>query len=775
MRLSRRHLTAAALLPALSLGLPGCRAKSSASAYLTVTPDFVGADTCAGCHEQAFEAWTGSHHDLAMDEATPETVLGDFDDATFEHQGVVTTFSRRGDEYWVRTDGPDGELEDYRIDYVFGVDPLQQYLVAFPGGRYQMLLVAWDSRPVEENGQRWFFLYPGEAIGPGDPLHWTGINQNWNYMCAECHSTDLRKGYDPTAQGYETTWAEIDVACEACHGPGSRHAAWAREVEALGVDERAEAEDDMGLVVRLADSDNPAWPFDEAGVARRVPVRSSDVQVETCGRCHSRRGVVADSYTFGRPLLDTHRVSLLEESLYHPDGQILEEVYVYGSFLQSRMHAEGVTCSDCHDPHSLELWNEGNAACAKCHLSAKYDTMDHHRHEMGTPAAECVRCHMRSENFMVVDPRHDHSFRVPRPDLSLELGTPNACTDCHRETSPEWSADRFREWYPERAAMPHYGRALQAGRRAEPEAGAALTALISDGTQPGIVRGTAIQLLGGRLDAAAMAALGGAVNDPNPLVRMAVAARLQEMDPDTALRMGRALLEDPILSVRAAAANSLMEIPAELVSPADAVLVAGAIEDLRATQLVNADRPEARMVLGALHARSGDIEAARAEYEMALEMAPWSVPVRVNLADLHRQAGRENEAERLLREAARMAPEDADVRHALGLALVRQSRVEEALVELELASELAPESLRYGYVHAVAAHSTGRIPRAIRVLESLHERWPSNPEVLVALANYYAQMGGFAEAEGWALKLVELLPQDEQAKALLSQIRTRLD
>ena len=765
----------AAPLLAVSFGFLSCRQERSASAYLAVTPDYVGAESCAGCHERAYESWTGSHHDLAMDEATPETVLGDFEDATFEHQGVVTTFSRRGDEYWVRTDGPDGELEDYRIDYVFGVDPLQQYLVAFPGGRYQMLLVAWDSRPVEKNGQRWFFLYPGEAIGPGDPLHWTGINQNWNYMCAECHSTDLRKGYDPLTDSYETTWAEIDVACEACHGPGSRHVAWAEEVEGSGEAGKVQASGDMGLAVRLADTDSPAWPFDETGVARRVPARTAHTQVEACGRCHSRRGVVAEPYSFGRPLLDTHRVSLLEERLYHPDGQILEEVYVYGSFLQSRMYAQGVTCSDCHDPHSLELWSEGDAVCARCHLPAKYEARDHHRHEPGTPAAQCVQCHMRSENFMVVDPRRDHSFRVPRPDLSLELGTPNACTDCHRETSPEWSADRFREWYPERAATPHYGRAIHAGRRAEPSAGAALTAIITDQSQPGIVRATAVQHLGSRVDSSTSTALGRAVSDPDPLVRMATAALLQEMDPETALRMGRSLLEDPVLSVRAAAANSLMEIPAQLVGPQDAAALGDAIEDLRATQLVNADRPEARMVLGALHARSGEIEAARTEYERALEMAPWSAAVRVNLADLYRQEGREDDVERLLREAMRIAPEDPGVRHALGLALVRQSRVEEALAQLELAADLAPENLRYGYVHAVAAHSTGRIPRAIRILESLHERWPSNPEVLVALANYYAQMGGFAEAEGWALKLVELLPQDEQAQALLSQIRTRLD
>ena len=746
---------------------------SEPPSYLSAALTYAGSGSCESCHETEYGLWKDSHHDLAMQRATTETVLGDFEDSTFEHDGVTSTFSRRGDEFWVNTEGPDGELADYRVAYAFGVEPLQQYLLELPGGRLQALSIPWDTRPAAAGGQRWFHLYPDEHIPADDVLHWTGLNQNWNYMCAECHSTDLRKGYDSASDTYETTWAEIDVACEACHGPGSRHIAWAAEAADLVGAKLASARITNGLVVRLSDTDAPYWFFDEDAIARRRPRRSSDTQLETCGRCHSRRAVVRDPYIHGKPLLDSHRVSLLEPGLYHPDGQILEEVYVYGSFLQSRMHAEGVTCSDCHDPHSADLINEGNAVCARCHLPAKYDSRGHHRHAEGTPASQCVVCHMRSEIFMVVDPRRDHSFRVPRPDLSLELGTPNACTDCHRGTSPEWAADRFAEWWPERTLRPHFGEVLQSGRDGGPEAGAELARLVEDRQQPAIVRATALELLADYLDPVSLGSLERASRDADPLVRMAAAGALGGLDAETRLRLARPLLDDPVLGVRIEAALGVVELTGQQADPADLPKIASALEDLRQAQWVNADRPEAHVVLGALHAQAGEATEAMAEYEQALALDPASIAARVNLADLYRQTGDEASAERALREALKLEPENADIHHALGLSLVRQGRTADAVAALERAATLSPGNLRYGYVHAVAVHSTGRIPRAIRLLEAQHEQWPANTDVLVALATYFAQMGGFSEAESFAIKLVELAPGDPQAEALLLQIRSR--
>ena len=285
-----------------------------------------------------------------MQHANEDTVLGDFDGASLSHYGVTSHFFKKDGSFFVNTENAEGNMTDFEIKYTFGIDPLQQYLIEFPNGHYQALGIAWDTQPEEEGGQRWFHLYPNEKITHDDPLHWTGINQNWNFMCAECHSTNLKKNYDPLHGRYQTTWSEIDVSCQACHGPGSRHVEWAKSI---GREKQLKGDLKNGLVVQLGDPDKSQWIMDEdAGTAKRSTPRKSKAQIETCAQCHSRRRLISENYEHGRPLLDTHHPSLLVEGLYHTDGQIDDEVYVYGSFLQSRMYQEGVTCSNCHDPHT---------------------------------------------------------------------------------------------------------------------------------------------------------------------------------------------------------------------------------------------------------------------------------------------------------------------------------------------------------------------------------------------------------------------------------------
>ncbi len=339
---------------------------------------YLGRDACLACHQAEFDAHAGSHHDLAMQPATAETVLGDFDNAEFVYFGVVSRFFTRDGNFYIKTDSPDGGLREYRVEYTFGVDPLQQYLVALPGGRLQALPLCWDTRPRAEGGQRWFHLYPDEAILPGDELHWTGRNQNWNFSCAECHSTNLHKGYDLSTDTFHTTWSEVDVSCEACHGPGSGHVAWAEEAG-----EGANKADalDAGLVINLPDEDGGKWRFlPGAPTAVRSTPRSVRTEVEMCARCHSLRAALTDEYQHGAPILDSHRVSLLTAPEYFPDGQVLEEDYVYGSFLQSRMYAAGVTCTDCHDPHTAQLRATGDALCFQCHQPTVFGVESHSRH-----------------------------------------------------------------------------------------------------------------------------------------------------------------------------------------------------------------------------------------------------------------------------------------------------------------------------------------------------------------------------------------------------------
>ncbi len=673
-----------------------------------------------------------------MQEAREGALLGDFRHAAFSQFGLASTFFRRDGAFFVRTEGPEGELRDYPIAYAFGSHPLQQLLVRFPGGRLQALGIAWDSRPKGQGGQRWFSLYPDERIPPGDPLHWTGRDQNWNFMCAECHSTQLEKRYLPAEDRYETRFAELDVACEACHGPGAAHVAWARG--------GAAGDPAKGLAFRLGAGDGGTWSFEPgAAIARRSRPRPSQAELETCARCHSRRSVLDERYVHGQPLLQTHRPALLLEGLYHADGQIQGEVYEYGSFLQSRMYASGVTCSDCHDPHALALEGDPDRACARCHLAARFQTPAHHFHAVGSRGASCVECHMPATTYMLVDPRRDHSIRVPRPDLSLALGTPNACTACHRERSARWAADALDRWMGSgRPRRPHFGEALHAGRRRLPGAERALAELAGDAGQPGIARATALSLLRGLLGPRSLGALGRSLGDADPLVRLAAAEAGSAVEPRRRALLLGPLLRDPLRAVRIEAARSLAGVPRELLAPGLRAELGRGLSEYRVAQQSSAERPEAHLNLGLLAAEQGDLGAARAEIQAALRLDPSFVPALVNLADLERLAGREDEGERWLRKALRIAPDDPDVHYALGLLLVRRGRSGEALEVLRRAAELAPESARYATVYALALHSGGETQRALEVLEGARARHPGDPDVEALLR----ELGDPARAPG---------------------------
>ncbi|MGB6906061.1 MAG: multiheme c-type cytochrome, partial [Methyloceanibacter sp.] len=424
-----------------------------------------------------------------MAHATDATVLGDFNDASLDYYGVHSRFFKKDGKFLVETDGPDGKLANFEVKYSFGLDPLQQYLVEFPDGRLQALSLAWDSRAKDKGGQRWFHLYPQEEIRHDDVLHWTKLNQNWNFMCAECHSTGLRKHYDAANDRFATTWAEISVGCEACHGQGSGHVAWAKGSWPAG-----KSDPSKGLVVRFDERAGTAWKPDPQSGKPKRNASPADLrkEVETCGLCHARRGQISEDWVPGRPLSDTHIVAMLAQGLYQPDGQMLDEVYNYGSFKQSKMFAAGVTCSDCHDPHSAKLKLARDKLCLQCHAGT-YAEAAHSHHQGVEPAVGCVSCHMPARTFMIVDRRHDHSFRVPRPDLSAKLDTSNACTDCHTGKSSEWAAAAIEEWFgPERKGLQNYGPAFHAAWTDERDAAKLLAAVAADADAPAFARASAL-------------------------------------------------------------------------------------------------------------------------------------------------------------------------------------------------------------------------------------------------------------------------------------------
>ncbi len=747
----------AALLCVFALGCGPEETPSPAAA----AAHYVETGKCHACHRAEHQAWTGSHHDLAMQPATAETVLGDFDDVEFERYGVTTRFFRDGDRFKVRTDGPDGELHDYDVLYTFGIDPLQQYLLDVGNGHIQALNVCWD---VHE--KRWFHLYD-EHIAHDDPLHWTGAYQNWNYMCAECHTTNLRRNYDLETGSYVTKWSEGDVSCQACHGPGSEHVAWAERVKRAG---------------NVYDEDEPK------GLVVDLKAEDSRVQIETCARCHARRNIVSGEFGHGDPLLDHYDPELLVSPLYHADGQILDEVYVYGSFLQAKKYHAGVRCTDCHDPHTARTRRDGNALCTECHredpperfptLKAKaYDTRSHHHHTPGSAGALCVDCHMPATVYMQVDPRRDHSFRIPRPDRTGALGTPDACTSCHDDRDAGWAAARLDEWFPaSKPEGPVLADLFAAARRSDERVVPDLLEATADPEVPAILRATSLRELRRFVSRPVLEAAAARLDDEEALVRLAAVDLLGDtVGPDQAewkIRVLAPRLEDDVRAVRGEAARALAgerdRIPAEHRPAFDAALA-----EFVARQESLVDRADSHLNLGALYEALGDVARAEAAYETALKVNPDFIPVRFNLATLRNRQGRNEDAEQLLREILALMPEHGEGHYSLGLLLAEMERFGDAASSLARAAALLPGRPRIHYNRALVLQRIGQNPEAEKALLQAHELEPRDPRVVHALALYYLERRNRKEAMRFAEKLVELVPQDPGARQLLEHARAR--
>lgn len=740
--------------------LAGCdRAANTPSDQMVQNLDeaeYVGGQQCAGCHANETAAWIGSHHDLAMQAANDDSILGNFDNVTFLYNGITTEFFRRGSEHWVRTDGPNGELTEYQIRYAFGVEPLQQYLVELEDGAFHSLSIAWDSQPEAEGGQRWFHLYPDDTVDAMDPLHWTGIFQNWNSTCAECHSTNLMKNFSLTTNSYSTTFSSINVDCEACHGPGSLHV-----VEPIQA---------PMTLTRDADA---SWIFEpETVIAKRMPALDNHQEIETCAQCHSRRSQFSDSFEPGDALLDSFRPSLLEQNLYHTDGQIQDEVYVYGSFLQSRMHAAGVTCSDCHDPHSTSLRFEGNALCGQCHVASTYDVVQHHHHERETSGSFCVDCHMPSQTYMVVDPRRDHSFRIPRPDLSIELGTPNACGSCHNSESAEWAQTTIANWYPEgRWQTAHYGQTLNAGRTWAADRGQQLAELVTDPAMPSIVRATAVRLLAQQLDDDTLNTIDDALRVEEPLIQLAALDALEGLPPEARVQLAQRFLTHELRALRITAARILLPARAELSQRRSADLDI-ALTEYREAQLFNGDRAEGLVNWASTLVQLGQTEEAESYFQNAIDRAPIFTAAYTNLADLYRLRGDEAAARTLLQQAVANNPEDPGAHFALGLSHVRAGSPEDAFAEIETAAMLAPDIPYFQYVVGIALNSNGDQEGATEKLKQVHERFPGHRDTLLALATIHRDGGDLTEAEVYARLLLALSPSDSVAQRLLNEVTT---
>lgn len=718
---------------------------------LTLTDDYVGAVICSECHAEAHEKWEDSHHFHAMELPNEQTVRADFNNSSFENFGVTTKFFRKDDKYFVETENQAGVMETFEVAYTFGWDPLQQYLVKFPDGRLQVLPTCWD---VEK--KKWYHIYPDEKISHNDPLFWTRSLQNWDHMCADCHSTNLHKEFDFSSQTFATKYSEINVACESCHGPGREHVEHARS----------------------------GFGWESVADYALVDVNSTNVaQIESCAKCHARRSMVHPYHHAGDRFLDHFLPEVVQPwspqmqvPTYHVDGQIDDEVYVYGSYIQSKMYHQGVKCTDCHDAHTTKLYHYDNQLCTRCHVAddknpAGYDNPGHHFHEMGTPGASCVECHMPHKNYMVIDERRDHSIRIPRPDLSAKFGQPNACNNCHTDQSFEWAAnaiDRIKG--PLRQKEARHPEAFHSYRSGSEDAEKLLLDASQNTLAPAFTRSGALLALRSFISEASTEEALRQLDSNDSIVRVAALSKLEGLPPAARFSKVVSLLDDPVRAVRTEAARILSSVPASLFPTSQRQRFDQVYQELKTRYTSNLDRAESHLSLGILSEQQGSFTEAEKHYRNAIIRDDLFVPARMNLATMLSGQGRGAEAETLLRDALRIQPTWGQIHYSLGLLLAENTdRLPEAIRSLERAAGYWPENPRVNFNLAIAYWQNKRVEDAVRSFEQCIRMQPDNPEFRQRVSELLAQNGRWSEALPHLRHLNALLPDRPHLQSFLKQ------
>ena len=716
------------------------KAYSSVDINITEEATFVGSNSCKSCHETEYNLWENSHHDQAMKIADSTSILANFNDVTFEHNNVKSHFYKKDGDYYVNTQGEDGEYADYKIIYTFGFTPLQQYIVQFPNGEYNCLLTAWDS--VEN---KWYHLVPDLDIEHQEWINWSGGSQRWNTMCADCHSTNLHKNYDSETQIYDTTFSEINVSCEACHGPSSTHNSFYENQEKNPDESLTPPEMYMGSV---------------------VPPKEL---VNKCARCHSRRTQLTKYFDYEGEFDDHYYQQLIEAPHYELDGQILGEDYVYGSFIQSKMYSLGISCKDCHDVHSLKLKKDGNNLCLTCHVPATYDTPEHHFHEMNTEGAQCINCHMTGVTYMGNDFRRDHSFRIPRPDQSVEYGTPNACNRCHTDKSAEWASEFVVENYgPDRAD--HFSDHLLKGYYEDSNA---WKVLFSNSNYPAIARATALsQYANQPLSQQEIQELTAYLKDPEPIVRNEAIRALEIQNPQGATAIVKPLLNDSIRVVRISAARYLNS-SGELL-PNDEAFKKATKEYLENLD-TNSDFSQGLNQIAVYHQTKGDTEKAIENYKKAILEDDRSNTSRMNLALIYYEQGLIEKSEALYLKVTEQEPEFSYSFYMLGLLYNEIGETDKSLEYLRLATEKTPVNFNAFYNYIVMLQQQGKNEESLKVASEALKLSPYNERILYVQLTGQMNLNKLQEAYNTCLQLIQLAPQNENYQQILAQISQRLN
>jgi tetratricopeptide (TPR) repeat protein len=730
--------------------------------YLSVQEkkaQYVGRESCKECHIGEYNDWAESHHDRAMDIANDSTVLGDFSGKVIKSQGHTHKMYKRDNRFYVYTDGEDGKMHEFEVKYVFGFTPLQQYLVEFDKGRLQTLPLTWNTLD-----STWYHMadsiYKGEKIDHTNWLHWTNQAQNWNGMCAECHSTNVVKGYDPETDSYHTTFSEIDVSCEACHGPGSRHVEWANLPEYSREDYI-----NYGLEVKTSDIDNKQY-------------------VDLCARCHSRKSSLGDFDPSASGIYDNLIPDLPAEPSWHIDGQIKEEDYVYASFLQSKMYQREVQCNDCHNVHSGERLFEGNKLCFQCHRQDIYDTFDHHHHKRaGEPGeavtsvagikfdvgsgTECINCHMHGQYYMGVDYRNDHSFRIPRPDLSIKHGTPNSCNQCHADKSSEWSESYITQWFGKRRRY-HYSEAFADAPQRKPETAVRLKTIIENDLYPPNVRSLAIENFGTYFPDSMAPVLDNYLSYLNPSFRLSAMRTIQQQNDENIDRLLNGL-SDATKALRTEAAQRLMQVEGDPVPPRYKEAYRKALEEYKKVLFYNADFPTGKINMANFYFNQNKLAEAEKYFKVALSQDSALYFVKLNLAYLYNRKGQNDRAKELFREYIALMPNDADALYSYGLLLTEMGEYKESLSTLLKVREMSPTRPRVNHNIAMMYDFMKEKSKAerffkaeISVVDDLNSR--------LELLRFYLDNNMQMKAFNFGKEILKNFPDAEQVKQVVEEL-----
>ncbi len=700
---------------------------------------FIGSSNCQSCHAKEFADWKKSDHYLAMQHARDSTVLGDFNSKTFVADGVTNTFFKRDGKFFINTRGEDGKNHDFEVLYAFGYFPLQQYLIAFPGGRLQTARVTWNSRD-----KKWFHQYAGQKVYHKDWLHWTGTSQNWNTMCASCHSTNLQKNYDFKTDSYHTTWGEINVSCESCHGPGSKH----NELMNSSEYKKGKSIENSGLL--YAKNSNP------------------QLQLNTCAPCHARKSDIAQKFVPSKEIMDNLIPQIISNDFHFADGQINDEDYEYSSFAQSKMFHKEVRCSNCHNPHSGKLVAVGNNLCLNCH-TPKYNTEEHHFHKINTEGAQCISCHMPAKTYMGNDHRRDHSFRIPRPDQSIVYETPNTCTSCHKDKPNTWAAEAIKKWYGPKRTY-HFSDDLLPGSKLTDKSEIHLVKLLSDTLQPEIARATAVHYLGNIQTQQSADALVRALKDKKPLVRYHAVRSLENFPPDVWISDAQNNLTDKVRAVRIATANLYHRLPAEAIPASARNEYAAADAENKKYLQYQTDFAVGNVMLADHHLQGGDHINAIIHYVRGLKKDSLMNYARLNLASSYNSVGKNSEALSELNAAAAIDPKNERIFYNLGLLHYEMGNAPQAMESFQQSVRLNSTNPSLYYNYGLLLQQQGNVKEAEQILLKGYSLSPQAININYALAFLYANQNMMQRARAHAEVLRKMDPNNPDYQGLFKSL-----